>query len=35
MKKFRFTDTQIILILKGAEPGMLVKGDCCKDGISD
>lgn len=35
MKKTRFTETQIITILKVAESGMLVKDICRKHGISD
>jgi len=35
MKKTRFTETQIITILKEAESGMLVKDVCRKQGISD
>ena len=35
MKGSRFTETQIITILKEAENGMLVKDVCRKHGISD
>lgn len=35
MKGSRFTETQIIAILKEAESGMLVKDVCRKHGISD
>jgi len=35
MKKARFTETQIISILKEADSGMLVKEICRKHGISD
>ena len=35
MKKSRFTETQIIAILKEADSGMLVKDVCRKHGISD
>lgn len=35
MKKSRFTETQIITILKEADSGMLVKEICRKHGISD
>jgi putative transposase len=35
MKKSRFTETQIIAILKEADSGMLVKDICRKHGISD
>ena len=35
MQKARFTETQIITILKEAESGMLVKDVCRKHGISD
>jgi len=35
MQKARFTETQIIAILKEAESGMLVKDVCRKHGISD
>lgn len=35
MKKTRFTETQIIAILKEVETGMLVKDICRKHGISD
>ena len=35
MKRSRFTETQIIAILKEADSGMLVKDVCRKYGISD
>ena len=35
MKKSRFSETQIIAILKEADSGMLVKDICRKHGISD
>ena len=35
MKGSRFSETQIIAILKEAETGMLVKDVCHKHGISD
>ena len=35
MKSSRFTETQIIAILKEADAGMLVKDLCRKHGISD
>jgi len=35
MKKSRFTETQIIAILKEADSGMKVKEICRKHGISD
>ena len=35
MKSSRFTETQIIAILKEADAGMLVKDICRKHGISD
>lgn len=35
MKKARFTETQIIGILKGADAGMAVKEICRSHGISD
>jgi len=35
MKKTRFTETQIISILKEVESGMLVKDVCRTHGISD
>ena len=35
MKKTRFTETQIIAILKEVEAGMLVKDVCLTHGISD
>ena len=35
MKRGRFTEIQIVLILKEADNGMLVKDICRKHGISD
>jgi len=35
MKRSRFTETQIIAILKEADAGVLVKDICRKHGISD
>ena len=35
MKKSRFTESQIISILKESDSGMLVKDACRKHGISD
>jgi len=35
MKASRFTETQIVAILKEADDGMLVKDVCRKHGISD
>ena len=35
MKRTRFTETQIVAILKEADNGMLVKDVCRKHGISD
>ena len=35
MKKGRFTETQIVAILKEADNGMLIKDICRKHGISD
>ena len=35
MKKARFTETQIVSILKSADAGMKVKDLCRKHGISD
>ena len=35
MKRTRFTETQIVAILKEADSGMLIKDICRKHGISD
>ena len=35
MKKGRFTETQIVAILKEADNGMMVKDICRRHGISD
>ena len=35
MKRSRFSETQIVAILKEADSGMLVKDICRKHGISD
>ena len=35
MKKTRFTETQIVAILKEADSGMMIKDICRKHGISD
>lgn len=35
MKRTRFSETQIVVILKEADSGMLVKDICRKHGISD
>lgn len=35
MKKSRFSETQIVSILKQADAGMLVKDICRQHGISD
>jgi putative transposase len=34
MKKFRFTETQIVAFLKSADAGLKVKGLCREHGIS-
>ncbi len=35
MKRTRFTETQIVAILKEADSGMMIKDICRKHGISD